>query len=297
VASEPVSDDRVPARLVVVNADDYGLHTAVNEGILRGHRDGIVTSTSVSPCGAAYDEGAQALRRVPTLDVGVHLTLVDERPLCPPEVIPTLIEAGGLMRSSYAAFAKDWFTGRIRRVDVRRELEAQILRAMADGFRLSHLDSHQHVHCLPGLWDLTMDLARQHAVPFVRVPAFDHVWTGVRGPVVPMLRVGVNVLGSVRRSRGIQGVRTADCVKGFAFSGHVSKGRLLGMLTSAVRGVTEIGVHPAADDPDLARRYVHWGGYEWSAELQALTDPEIVEFCSRGGLTLTSFSALASAKS
>lgn len=69
---------RALARLVV-NADDFGLHEAVNEGIVRAHREGIVTSASLMACGRAFDNALARSRSCAQLDLGVHLTLVDAR--------------------------------------------------------------------------------------------------------------------------------------------------------------------------------------------------------------------------
>ena len=68
-------------RRLIVNADDLGLHPGINDGILRAHREGVVTSASLSSNGAAFDHAVAALRTAPDLDVGVHLTLVGESPL------------------------------------------------------------------------------------------------------------------------------------------------------------------------------------------------------------------------
>jgi hypothetical protein len=130
----------------------------------------------------------------------------------------------------------------------------------------------------------------------VRIPAFEHLWAGARGPLVPALRASVNALASLRRVRGLPHVQAVDSVRGFAFSGHVDALRLKRMLAAAGEGVTEIGVHPGVRHPGLAQRYAHWGGYEWAGELAALTDPEVVAICA-GAVTLTSFSRLAAVES
>ena len=43
---------------LIVNADDFGLHTLINQGIIKGHREGFITSTSIMPSATAYDEAA-----------------------------------------------------------------------------------------------------------------------------------------------------------------------------------------------------------------------------------------------
>ena len=69
-----------PKRLIVT-ADDVGLHRGMTEGAIRAHREGIVTACSVVANGVAFDDAVARLRDVPALEVGVHLTLVEERSL------------------------------------------------------------------------------------------------------------------------------------------------------------------------------------------------------------------------
>lgn len=61
---------------LIVNADDFGLHQAINDGIIKGHKDGFITSTSLM-CGAdAFDDAVSQAKQYPNLGVGIHLTLV-----------------------------------------------------------------------------------------------------------------------------------------------------------------------------------------------------------------------------
>ena len=79
-----------PLRALVVTADDVGLHPGMTLGSLKAHDEGIVTAVSVVANGRAFEPAVDLLRDRPGLDVGVHLTLVGERPLSPPERVPSL---------------------------------------------------------------------------------------------------------------------------------------------------------------------------------------------------------------
>ena len=83
-------------RRLIVNGDDLGLHPGINAGVVRCHREGIVTSASLCANGGAFDDAVAALRGAPELDVGVHLTLVGEAPLLPAGSLPTLAPDGRL---------------------------------------------------------------------------------------------------------------------------------------------------------------------------------------------------------
>src|SRR5688572_21693060 len=117
-------------RRVVINADDFGLHEAVNEGIVLAHQQGIVTSASLMACGSAFEDAILRRKACPDLGLGIHLTLVEERPVAPVEKVPSLVNGEGTMPLSYGNFAGRWLSGRIRKCDVLYELEAQVHRVL-----------------------------------------------------------------------------------------------------------------------------------------------------------------------
>jgi chitin disaccharide deacetylase len=128
------------------------------------------------PTGLAFGEAVSLALATPTLDVGVHLTLVGERPVSPPRSIPSLVGPDGHLHSSAAAFTRQYLLGRIRPAEVTRELEAQVARVFGAGIRPTHLDSHQHVHVLPGVLDSVLHVSRHFDVPWVRLPAERAPW-------------------------------------------------------------------------------------------------------------------------
>ena len=72
-----------PSIRLIVNADDFGISERINEGIVLAHRLGIVTGTSLMAVGRAFEQAVKWCRAFPSLDVGVHLTLVAESPQGP----------------------------------------------------------------------------------------------------------------------------------------------------------------------------------------------------------------------
>ena len=69
---------------LIVNADDFGLHTEVNRAIIKGYQQGCLRSTSLMPTGRAAEEAAELACENPGLGVAVHITLVAEKPVLPP---------------------------------------------------------------------------------------------------------------------------------------------------------------------------------------------------------------------
>ena len=89
-------------RLLIVNADDYGLTAGVCRAIVRAHQDGIVTSTSALALGPAFAAHSALLDDAPELGVGVHLAVVGEDPpLLPASDIPSLVDRQGRLSLSW----------------------------------------------------------------------------------------------------------------------------------------------------------------------------------------------------
>ena len=160
----------VAERLLIVNADDYGLTPAVSRGILRGAHEGVITSTSVLVLGCGFSRSVGWLRDEAPLGVGVHLALVGEDPpLSSARDIPTLVDRRGRLPRSWRHLLPRVMAKRVDAADVERELAAQITAARDSGLSIDHLNSHQHVHMFPGLREVVVDLAHRFDIPAVRV--------------------------------------------------------------------------------------------------------------------------------
>ena len=115
-------------RLLIVNADDYGLTEGVSQAILEAAERGIVTSTSVLAVAPAFEAAAPALASS-ALGVGAHLALVGEDPpLLSAQEVPTLVDRSGAFSRSWRQLLPKVAAGRVDLADVRRELTAQVER-------------------------------------------------------------------------------------------------------------------------------------------------------------------------
>ena len=64
-----------------MNADDFGLSSGVNDGILEAHAAGVVSSVSVLVNAPGWEHAVAALRGTESLGVGLHLNLTAGEPL------------------------------------------------------------------------------------------------------------------------------------------------------------------------------------------------------------------------
>ncbi|PYQ11577.1 MAG: hypothetical protein DMH00_07825 [Acidobacteria bacterium] len=268
-------------RLLVV-ADDLGLTPGVNEGIASAYRNGILTSASWLTNTAHFHQTLALLKDLEGLGVGIHLTLVGGRPVLSPDQVATLTTPEGAFRGSWRRFLAAWFAGRVRVEEIRAEWRAQVARAVEAGIRPAHLDSHQHLHVLPGLWSVAWDLAREFGVSRVRLPRESGPF-----PVgTPLSRRMIRwVLHSLCPIPPVEGpVRCSDHCFGISQAGHLDLPGLLSLLRGLPEGDSELVTHPGFPDAQLRREY-RWG-YDWAEETRALTSEEAQREVARLGISL-----------
>lgn len=275
-------------KTLVVTADDAGLHPGMTLGALKAHDEGIVTAVSVSPNGRAFEHAVELLKDRPKLDVGVHLTLVGERPLSPPEKVSSLLRNDGALLPGFPAFVRRALLGKIRLDEVERELRAQIERLEGAGLRVVHANAHQHLHVLPGVFEIVHKLADEYRIRWLRIPADP---AASRGLSFRHLELGIlNALGRRARNSVRPPFRTTDRAIGIVAAGHLTLGKLTRILAD-VQETTELVCHPGIGGIDLAAEY-DWG-YGWDAETAALCDPEMRQGLERAGVRVMSFTEIA----
>jgi chitin disaccharide deacetylase len=273
-------------RLLIVNADDYGLTEGISRGILHAHREGIVTSTSAMPLGPAYPKVAKWLADEDELGVGIHLAAVGEDPpLLSAGEIPSLVGTRGHLCESYSGFLARALAGRINIEELRLEFTAQLETVLELGVPITHLDAHQHLQLWPSVCSVVIELATRFDIPAVRVPRFR-----ARNPVA----LGVTVLGArlARRAKRAGLAFPLDAV-GIECAGHLDEQRLpsvLARLADHGHANAELTVHPGESD-DLDRARYRWG-YQWEDELSALVGPVAKRAVAEAGFTLATYADL-----
>ncbi|MCL5267426.1 MAG: ChbG/HpnK family deacetylase [Bacteroidetes bacterium] len=282
-------------KLLIVNADDFGLHDSINSGIIDSCQNGIVRSISVCPSGEAFERGVAELRRMNLdLDIGVHLTFIEEAPLSPQSEISSLLTKSGTFFSNYSVFMVQYLKGRVNTAELLIEGRRQIERVLGAGLNPIHLDSHQHVHCFPPIWHVVTKLAKQFRIPFIRLSHFDRL-LGNRSAKETIIATGVNILswanGKYRVPPEISTIRTA----GLSNAGKLDQQRFESTLENLSPGVHEFVSHPGYNTDSLEQRY-HWG-YHWSLESQTLQSNAVKNMLADYGVNLTTFSQVLSCSS
>ncbi|MCE2885266.1 MAG: ChbG/HpnK family deacetylase [Planctomycetaceae bacterium] len=288
---------RTPLR-VIVNVDDLGMHPAVRRAVEECAALGTVTSASVM----ANGPDLAAVRPVRGVSMGAHLNVLRGRPLSPAREVRSLVGDDGLFLGSFARFATRALRGTIRHDELRLEWSRQIARLREHGLELSHVDGEKHTHCLPGLFAIACEVAREAGIAWVRRsveargnPAFGAAW----------LRRAL-LRAWCERAHPPAGIRCADRVWGIAEQGarftseafvRATIDRLdAGEREVATSEVVEIVCHPGRPhrgDPALPEGFGRMRvAALWEPELRSLLEDPWRALAIEHGWTLTGFDTL-----
>lgn len=149
--------------LLIVNADDLGASRVINDAIFAAMERGLVTSATLMANAPEVEEAARAAERFPQCSFGVHLNLTIYPPLAPSAGLKPLLVDGQL-----SSWIRTHRPGSETLAAIERELTAQVQRVLDLGVRVSHLDSHQHVHTRSFLFPVLKRLQRRFGIRRVR---------------------------------------------------------------------------------------------------------------------------------
>jgi hopanoid biosynthesis associated protein HpnK len=267
---------RASRRGLIITADDFGLHPAVNAAVELAHRDGVLTAASLMVAGPAAADAVERARRLPRLRVGLHLTLVDGAALLPRSRIPALVDAAGRFRGPMAWDGVRFFFLPAARRELAAEIRAQFEAYAATGLPLDHVNAHKHFHLHPTVLGLILRIGRDFGLRAVRLPAE----AGAPWLLRPWLR-------RLERRLDAAGVGHNDRVVGVARSGRMDEAALLEALEALPPGCTEIYLHPAAVSG--AAIAPSMPDYRHADELAALLSPRVRAAVQRLGVPLGGF--------
>jgi len=257
-SSEPAKARARPR--LIVTADDFGLHQAVNEAVERGYRDGVLRAASLMVAAPAVADAVARAKQNPGLAVGLHLVLADGRAMLPPTRIPDLVDGHGqfdsnMVRNGFRFF----FLPHVRR-QLAAEIRAQFDAFAATGLRLDHVNAHKHFHLHPTILSLMLSVGREYGVRAIRLPS--------EPGMGPWLRPW---LALMRRRLDHAGIAYNDHVFGLRHSGGMDEAVMLDILEQLPEGLSEVYLHPASHGPINESM----ADYRHADELAALLSPRV----------------------
>jgi hopanoid biosynthesis associated protein HpnK len=287
---------------LIINADDFGWSETVTSGILRAHREGVLTSTTLMTNLEGAEEAlARARQEAPRVAVGIHLNLTEGRPVGPSEAVAPLVGEDGRFRFPLASLLLAVRRSAGVRQAVAAEIAAQMAWAGQHGLAASHVDGHKHVHVHPAVLPLVIVAARACGIRAIRTTAewrlpsiqrfLPRQWVltdRVRQLLFERLarRWGVQAQGTVRGA----GMATTDWFFGVRATGGISAELLVEVLRRAPEGTGEIMVHPGLAEEKPARRTRLDDSRP--RELAALCDPRVRAAAEESGWTWATYKDL-----
>jgi hopanoid biosynthesis associated protein HpnK len=271
---------------LIVTADDFGAAREVNEAVEAAHRSGVLSAASLMVGAPEAADAIARARRMPALRVGLHVVLLEGRPVLPASKVTHLVDGNGMFRSDVAALGTSiCFRGQAQ-AQVAAEITAQFEAFRATGLSLDHCNAHKHFHLHPLVGALIASIGARFGLRAARVPIEPtHVLQKVERQWgrAPALLTGPFALLLRRRFRAA-GIVVPDHVFGLRWSGQMTTERLSGLIRNLPDGLSEIYLHPATGPYRGSAP-----GYRYREELDALVADEVVVACRDSSLRLGGF--------
>ncbi|MBY0503285.1 MAG: polysaccharide deacetylase family protein [Bryobacteraceae bacterium] len=274
-------------RVLMVHADDLGMSHTVNAASMEAFRHGLVTSASVMvPC-PWFLEIANFAKEHPEYDIGLHLTLTSEwrkyrwGPVASRDKVPGLIDAEGYLWRDVRSVAQH-----ATAAEVETELRAQIDKALATGWRPTHLDTHMGtLYARLDYWEVYAKLGREYNLPVMLMrptPEFVAEASKDGYPITPTMLEKKDQEGYVLLDHLVTGVPGRSIAE--------RKASYKKLLTDLKPGVTMLIVHLGLNDDELKNITNNWEA-RWS-DYRNFTDPEMRDLFRELSLKQTTWRAM-----
>jgi len=274
---------REATRRLIVNADDFGRSHAINQAVIRAHREGILTTASLMVNEAAADEAVALARQYPGLGVGLHLALVCGRSALPPSAIPNLVNTQSQFSGHPAAAGFRYFFSAGCRARLRDEIAAQFEKFRASALPLDHVNGHLHMHLHPTVFKILCDNSGRWGVRAMRLtrdPFLLNARLASGRWLYRLSHAAVFCLLSAKARPVLarHNIRHTRAVFGMLQSTRVDGGYVTKLLPRLPPGDSELYSHPSLD--------------QFKDEFDALVNPSIRALVRQLGIQLIRYQDL-----
>lgn len=268
---------------LIITADDFGLHSSVNQAVERAHREGVLSAASLMVAAPAAADAIARAHACPSLRVGLHLVLADGQAILPHTAIPSLVDVHGRFGARMARDGVRFFFLPWVRRQLAAEIHAQFKAFAASGLSLDHVNTHKHFHLHPTILSMIIDIGRPFGLRAIRLPSE----AGTPLFLKPWLAL-------LQRKLDAAGIAHNDYMVGVEHSGKFDEATLLDTLAHLpMQGVGEIYLHPAlVSGAEIAPSMPT---YRHADEFAALISPRVrraLDQLNLEGLRLGGFSDL-----
>ncbi len=233
---------------IIINADDFGYSENNNIAIKDGYDSGIITSTSLMANMQGFEHAINTIiPAAPNLDLGFHFNIMEGKSLTNCDL---LCDANGNFKGSYLNLVinskKEEYLNQIE-----QEFRAQIEKVL-NKCKISHIDSHVHTHAIPSIFKLTVKLAQEYGIKFIRTQKelpyiVKNKVYNKRFPINIIKNILLNTY-TIINMKELQknSINTNDYFIGVLYTGYMDESAILKGLECIKKdnSVTEIIFHP-----------------------------------------------------
>ena len=241
----------------ILNADDFGMSDYYNQAVFDAYSFGILKSASLCANGDAFDDAINnIIPQCANLTIGVHLNIIEGKSLTKASL---LTDKNNFFNNGYLSIIRKSFDKRFLN-QVETEFRAQIEKAITKT-KISHLDSHVHTHAIPNIFKITLKLAKEYDIPYVRTQ-FEKPY------IVPSLKKHLNkkympnILKIIllntftninKRQLADSGIKTNDYLIGVGYTGIMDEKTIeYGLKALKDNFVAECLIHPCKYNENIS---------------------------------------------
>ncbi|OQA98562.1 MAG: hypothetical protein BWY23_01017 [Spirochaetes bacterium ADurb.Bin218] len=249
---------------IIVTADDFGISPGVNRAIVHLYKDGCISRASLFPnCNYTYDAMNIVRQEVPLMPIGIHLTLTCGKCCAPLEEVWMIANEEGFLKLNFLKiifYLINPFTKKRFLRQVEAELNAQILKLKNLGILINHIDSHRHIHTIPGIFQVVRRIAHYHQIDDIRLINESFIFTMRKVKSAKDILVGLVKFFILKSFYFINGVSSRGYFFSIIYSCKISPEILLRFFLCKNKNkqpydTVEIMLHPG--NPDMDKTYIN----------------------------------------
>ncbi len=277
-------------KILIVNADDLGVDTGRNEGILEAVRRGVVTAVGLLPNAPGSLDAMEDLKALGpgSVSLGLHLNLSEGRPLCPD--LERLVGEDGLFfgkKKVLELLTRE--PGEALKNEISREIEAQLEWINSFGLEVLHANGHNHVHLLPAVLPIFLDKVKRYGIKWTRLP-LEKGPARIKDPSMEFPRLVERLASRAEKVLKGSGLRVPERFFGLYWMGRISVEVLGELLKGLNRGMAELMVHPGRSmEGKEGEAFSPFSSKEREHELEALINPKFTELLEKGEIELIGY--------
>ena len=239
---------------IIINADDFGYSKDNNEAVKQGFLSGFITSASIMTNMQGFDDAVNILKEIPNIDLGFHFNIMEGKSITKCSL---LCGKDGYFNQSYIDLILKSHNKAFMQ-EIEQEVKAQLEKTLKY-HKISHIDSHIHTHAIPNIFKLTVKLAKEYNINFIRtqkeIPyiVFEKSYN-LKYPVNMIKNILLDYYTKINKKElSIQKINSNDYFIGILYTGNMDEKAIIEGIKKIKKDntITEIIFHPSLDKNKL----------------------------------------------